>query len=194
MEIIRRVPVGIPRNVHVACRPSRRPRRWDRIEGLSSAALVLGLETGDQVAFLVVLFAYSTLAAVALPIPVEPILLLQPEISPAIKAITLGLGKGVGAIAVFFIGHKVNPWLVRWVDRRRIGRRIFYALEGFVRKTGVVGLLILLSIPFMSDTAVNYFYSVLNEEGRAISRSPFVIANVIGGIVRALIFLWLVSA
>jgi hypothetical protein len=42
----------------------------------------------------------------------------------------------------------------------------------------------------MSDTAVNYFYSLLNEEGHAITRWHFVAANLAGGIVRALLFLW----
>ena len=65
-------------------------------------------------------------------------------------------------------------------------------LEAFVRKTGWVGLLVLLAIPLMSDTAVNYFYSLLNREGEAVSRWRFVLANVVGGIVRALIFLWII--
>ncbi len=43
----------------------------------------------------------------------------------------------------------------------------------------------------MSDTAVNYFYSLLNEEGKAVGRWPFIIANLIGGIVRTYLFLWL---
>ena len=60
-----------------------------------------------------------------------------------------------------------------------------------MRRTGWVGLTILLAIPFMSDTAVNYFYSLLNEEGHAIGRWYFVLANFIGGIARAYLFLWL---
>jgi len=77
------------------------------------------------------------------------------------------------------------------MDRHPIGKKILKILEGFVRRTGWVGLTILLAIPFMSDTAVNYFYSLLNEEGHAIGRWHFVLANLIGGIVRAYLFLWL---
>src|SRR2546422_9420442 len=77
------------------------------------------------------------------------------------------------------------------MNRHPIGKRLLKVLEAFVRRTGWVGLTILLAIPFMSDTAVNYFYSLLNEEGHAIGRWHFVLANLIGGIVRAYLFLWL---
>jgi uncharacterized membrane protein YdjX (TVP38/TMEM64 family) len=155
------------------------------------AAFQLGLESVGVVAYLFGLFVYAIAAAVILPIPVELLLLLYPEINPAFKAIALGLGKAVGAIVVFFVGNKVNPYIERWTDRHPIGKRVLKLLEGFVRRTGWPGLMILLAIPFMSDTAVNYFYSLLNEEGHAIGRWHFVLANLIGGIVRAYLFLWL---
>jgi uncharacterized membrane protein YdjX (TVP38/TMEM64 family) len=85
----------------------------------------------------------------------------------------------------------MNPMIERWMGRHQFGARILKILEMFVRKTGWTGLLVLLAIPFMSDTAVNYFYSLLNEEGEAIGRWPFVAANLIGGIARAYLFLWL---
>ncbi|TLZ88852.1 MAG: VTT domain-containing protein [Methanobacteriota archaeon] len=155
------------------------------------AAFQLGLESAGVVAYLFGLFLYAIAAAVVLPIPVELLLLLYPELNPAFKAIALGLGKAVGAIVVFFVGNKVNPYIERWMDRHPIGKRVLKFLEGFVRRTGWPGLMILLAIPFMSDTAVNYFYSLLNEEGHAIGRWQFVLANLIGGIVRAYLFLWL---
>ncbi len=116
---------------------------------------------------------------------------LYPEVDPLLKALVLGLGKGVGAIAVFYVGGYVNNWLERWATRHPRGRRVLDVLEAFVRKTGWLGLLVLLAIPLMSDTAVNYFYSLLNEEGQAVTRWQFVLANLIGGIVRAYLFLWL---
>jgi len=149
------------------------------------------LESAGVVAYLFGLFLYAIAAAVILPIPVELLLLLYPELNPAIKAITLGLGKAVGAIVVFFVGNKVNPYIEHWMDRHPIGKRVLKVLEAFVRRTGWVGLTILLAIPFMSDTAVNYFFSLLNEEGHAIGRWHFVLANLIGGIARAYLFLWL---
>ena len=141
--------------------------------------------------YLLGLFLYAIAAAVVLPIPVELLLLFYPEINPAFKAIAVGLGKAVGAIVVFFVGNKVNPYIERWMNRHPIGKRLLKVLEAFVRRTGWLGLTILLAIPFMSDTAVNYFFSLLNEEGHAIGRWHFVLANLIGGIARAYLFLWL---
>src|SRR5205823_11205934 len=107
----------------------------------------------------------------------------------SVKAVVLGLGKAAGAIVVFHVGNKVNPVLERWMGRRVLAQRILKALELFVRKTGWIGLTILLAIPLMSDTAVNYFYSLLNEEGHAVGRWHFVLANLIGGIARTYLFL-----
>ena len=101
------------------------------------------------------------------------------------------MGKAVGAIAVFYVGHKVNPFIEKWMGRHPFGARILKFLERFVRRTGWIGLTILLAIPFMSDTAVNYFYSLLNEEGHAIGRRYFVLGNLIGGVARTYLFLWL---
>ncbi len=154
-------------------------------------ALQLGLESAGQVGYLLGLFLYAIAAAVVLPVPVELLLPLYPQIDPAIKAVVLGLGKAVGAIAVFYVGNKVNPWIERLMGRHPSGAKVLNALELFVRRTGWVGLTVLLAIPFMSDTAVNYFYSLLNEEGQAVTRWQFVLANLIGGIVRAYLFLWL---
>lgn len=151
----------------------------------------MGLESADAAWYLLGLFLYAIAAAVVLPVPVEILLPLHPEIDLAVKALILGLGKGVGAIAVFYFGYKMNPYIERWMSRHPIGARILKFLETFVRRTGWIGLTILLAIPFMSDTAVNYFYSLLNEEGHAIGRRNFVLANLIGGIARTYLFLWL---
>lgn len=154
-------------------------------------AFQLGLESAGQVGYLLGLFLYAIAAAVILPIPVEFLLPLYPQIDPVVKAVVLGLGKAVGAIVVFYVGNKVNPWIERWMGIHPIGAKALGFLEAFVRRTGWKGLTVLLAIPFMSDTAVNYFYSLLNEEGQAITRWQFVLANLIGGIVRAYVFLWL---
>jgi len=156
------------------------------------ATFQLGLESAGEVGYLVGLFLYAIAAAVVLPIPVEIALTFYREIDTSVKAVVLGLGKAAGAIVVFYVGNKVNPYIERWMGRHPFGARILEILERFVRKTGWVGLLILLAIPFMSDTAVNYFYSLLNEEGHAIGRWHFVLANLIGGIVRAYLYLWLI--
>ena len=47
------------------------------------AAFQLGLESAGVVAYLFGLFLYAIAAAVVLPIPVELLLLLYPELNPA---------------------------------------------------------------------------------------------------------------
>jgi uncharacterized membrane protein YdjX (TVP38/TMEM64 family) len=166
------------------------PARGSDIGIVGLAAFQMGLESAGALGYLVSLFLYAIAATIILPTPVELLLLPFPEINPAIKAIVLGLGKAVGAIAVFYVGNKVNPFIERWTGRHPWGAKILKAMEAFVRRTGWFGLTILLAVPFMPDTAVNYFYSLLNEEGHAINRWHFLLANLIGGIARAYIFLW----
>ncbi|TMA04170.1 MAG: hypothetical protein E6J94_10085, partial [Methanobacteriota archaeon] len=147
---------------------------------MDPAAFQLGLESLGVVGYLLGLFLYSIAAAVILPVPVEVALLAYSQLDTSVKAVVLGLGKAVGAIAVFYVGYKVNPVIERWMGRHAAVARVLAAMEWFVRKTGWVGLTVLLAIPFMSDTAVNYFYSLLNEEGHAVGRWHFVLANLIG--------------
>ena len=142
-----------------------------------------------MVGYLLGLFLYSIAAAVILPVPVEVALLAYSQLDTSVKAVALGLGKAVGAIVVFYVGYKVNPLIERWMGRHAAVARVLAAMEWFVRKTGWIGLTVLLAIPFMSDTAVNYFYSLLNEEGHAVGRWHFVLANLIGGIARTYLFL-----
>lgn len=151
----------------------------------------IDLASSGAAIYLIILFLYAVATTVFLPTPVE----ILPAVYSAVvdvwlQAIVLGLGKAVGAVIVFFVGAKVNRLLERWIGEHPLGARVLKGLEGFVRKTKWIGLTILLAIPFMSDTAVNYFYSILNEEGHAIGRRYFVLANFIGGVVRTYLFLW----
>jgi hypothetical protein len=57
--------------------------------------------------------------------------------------------------------------------------------ERFVRKTNYIGLYVLLSIPLMSDTIPLYLYSLFNEEGRALNRTAFLVANFLAAWTRA---------
>ncbi len=74
----------------------------------------------DPGTFLLIFFLLSVATAVLLPIPIEIALIWNPGVFFPIKALVLGLGKGVGAIAVFYIGAKID-----WLLRRLSGRRFF---------------------------------------------------------------------
>ena len=72
----------------------------------------------DPVTYLLILFIFSVAAAVFLPLPVEIGLIWNPGVFFPVKALVLGLGKGVGAVAVFYIGAVLNKIASR---TRRLG-------------------------------------------------------------------------
>src|SRR5437870_8937001 len=105
--------------------------RGSDIGVLPFTALPLGLESAGVVAYLFGLFLYAIAAAVVLPIPVELLLLLYPELNPAFKAIALGPGRAVAAIVVFFVGNRVTLYMGRGLDRHPIAKRVLKFFEGF---------------------------------------------------------------
>jgi len=74
----------------------------------------------DPGTYLLIFFLLSVAAAIILPIPIEFALIWNPGMFFPVKALVLGLGKGVGAIVVFYIGAKITRTL-----RRLSGRRFF---------------------------------------------------------------------
>ncbi len=74
----------------------------------------------DPVTYLFIFFLLSVAAAIFLPIPIEFVLIWNPGMFFPVKALVLGLGKGTGAIAVFYIGAKLER-----AFRRLSGRRFF---------------------------------------------------------------------
>ena len=54
-------------------------------------------------------------------------------------------------------------------------------------------LFVLLCIPFNSDTAVLYVFSIVNKDGEAMKMKWFALTNFIAGITRASIFVGLLS-
>src|SRR5207245_10390012 len=79
--------------------------RGSDIGVLTFTALQLGLESPGVVAYLFGLFLYAIAAAVVLPTPGELLLLLPPEINPALAAISLALAKSGGAVALCCLGN-----------------------------------------------------------------------------------------
>ena len=79
------------------------------------------MESAGAAWYLLGLFVYAIATATLFPTPVEVLLPFHPEVDLAAKAIALGAGKAVGAIAVFYVGHKVNPFIERWMARHPFG-------------------------------------------------------------------------
>jgi membrane protein DedA with SNARE-associated domain len=156
---------------------------WDQLIDFLTA------HSGDPATYLLTLFVFSIGAAVILPIPIEAGLVAAPETMPfIIPALALGLGKGVGAIVVFFIGAKLEQKVLRY-GKWGWFKWLLEKSEWFVRRFGYFALFIILSIPFMLDTVPLYIFSVLNKEGELMRFRWFVLVNVLAGTTRASIVL-----
>lgn len=144
----------------------------------------------DPLLYLVIFFLFCVAAAIILPIPVELGLILEPALPYPIKAIVLGLGKGVGSMAVFEIGMKLEPKIRSW-RRWRWFRWLFDKCEAFVAKYNYYALYVILSIPLMLDTVPIYIFSLANKNGKALEVKWFAVTNFFAGVTRAAI-LWVV--
>jgi len=149
---------------------------------------------GNPVVFFLLAFGLSVLIAIILPIPVELFLVIPFEEGSAtlmaVALVAVAFGKAVGAWLVFLLGLKVEGAIYKWSARAEWIAKVVDALGRFVRRTGAIGLYILLSIPLMSDTAVLYFYALFNKEGKAIDERLFIASNFLAGVNRvALVFI-----
>jgi membrane protein YqaA with SNARE-associated domain len=145
----------------------------------------------NPILYSIIFFIYVVLAAVILPIPVE-IGLFNYYINPILLVIILALGKGVGSLIAFEIGSKVRDIFKGKSFGSKLTKKIIDWCERFVIKYGYIGLLIIMSIPLMIDSATLYLFSLLNakEDGkRAMTRVSFVGINIIAGAIRGTIIL-----
>jgi hypothetical protein len=141
---------------------------------------------GDPILYSIVFFFYAVLAAIILPIPVEFGLILSPHTPWYVLAVVLGAGKAVGSILVFKIGVEIEGPVRRWSTRFKFFGKFIELCERFVARFGYYALYILLSIPFMSDTAVLYIFSITNKDGEALKMKWFALVNFLAGITRAI--------
>lgn len=145
----------------------------------------------NPVLFFPLLFIYSVLVAIILPIPIE-IALIWPLLKGDLlfyagATLTMAVGKSIGSWGIFFLGTKVEDDIRRWSERYEIARRFVDVMIDFVRKTRYIGLLILLSIPLMMDTVPIYIYSLFNKEGEILQLRLFLAVNFIAAIFRSII-------
>lgn len=151
--------------------------------------------TANPFLFFPLLFTYSVLVAIILPLPIElALLFIEDPTYMVATAIVIGLGKMVGAWGIFFLGLKVEDNIRRWSEKYKTVNKIVKFSIWFVDRTGYVGLFILLSIPFMTDTIPIYIYALFNEEGKLMKRNYFLLTNFAAGITRGLIFILLWNA
>jgi hypothetical protein len=146
----------------------------------------------DPVLYTIIFFFFSIAAAVILPIPVELGLILSPSTPYWVLAITLGLGKAIGAGLVFKVGGAVEGPIRKWSERWRWFNKLVNICELIIAKLGYLGFYLILSIPLMSDTVPIYLFSVFNKEGKRFEMKYFMLVNFFAGITRAVV-LWVLA-
>jgi membrane protein YqaA with SNARE-associated domain len=152
---------------------------------------LLSEHQADPVTYLLIFFLFCVVAAIILPIPVEIFLVIDPKVHFVYKALIMGLGKGTGAAAVYFIGAKIEETILRFA-RWRWFKWLLVKSEVFVRRFGYFAMYLLMSVPFMPDTIPLYIFSILNKEGELMTLRGFVIVNMLAGVTRAVFFYVLV--
>ena len=145
----------------------------------------------DPLVYVLLVFAYAVAVAIVLPIPIE-VALIFPLIDGrwgylAGITIALAVGKTFGAWLIFVLGVRVEGTIRFWSKRFKFAETVVNKAEAFVSKTGYTGLYILLSVPLMSDTIPLYLYSLFNEQGRALRRDMYLIANFLAALNRVAI-------
>lgn len=153
---------------------------WDELIDLLSQH-----EANPEV-YLLLFFAFCVLAAIILPIPIEIFLVINPTVPFALKALVMGFGKSAGAVAVFFIGAKVEGAIMRF-SRWGWFKWLLDKSEAFVRRFGIFAMYVIMSIPGMVDTIPLYLFSILNKEGQLMTLRDFAVANFLAGLNRAMI-------
>ena len=146
----------------------------------------------DPATYLLIFFLFCVAAAIILPIPIEIFLVIDPAVPFVLKALVMGLGKGTGAAAVYFIGAKVEQTIQRFA-RWGWFNWLLVKSEAFVRRYGYFAMYIIIASPGMVDTIPRYIFSLLNKEGELMTFRGFVIVNVLAGITRAFLIYAIVT-
>lgn len=154
---------------------------------------ILGEVIGNPVIYLLLTFIYAVLVAIVLPIPIE-IAFLEPLYRQdyglfVLVALTIAIGKTVGAWLIFYLGLRVEGSIRRWSERFSWVAAIVRIMERFVESTSYIGLYVLLSIPLMSDTVPIYLYSLFNPEGKLLERQTFLLCNFLAAMNRGAIII-----
>jgi len=149
--------------------------------------------------YMLLAFGYAILVAIILPIPIE-IALVKPLADQNFgfllgTGLAIAAGKTLGAWLIFIFGLNIEGSIRKWSARWRVADWTVRKAENLVQKTGYAGLYLLLSIPLMSDTIPIYVYSVFNQEGKALERNMFLIANFLAALNRVAILgaIWFVA-
>jgi membrane protein YqaA with SNARE-associated domain len=148
----------------------------------------------DPGTYLLIFFIFCVAAAIILPIPIEIALVVNPGIHIAVKALVMGLGKGTGSVAVYFLGRKIDETVGQMAMKWRWYRWLLVKSEKLVRDYGYVAMYAIMATPGMVDTIPLYIFSILNKEGKLMTLWGFALVNVLAGVTRAFLIYTLFTA
>jgi hypothetical protein len=116
---------------------------WDELIDLLSA------HQADPVTYLLIFFLFCVAASIFLPIPIEIFLVIDPSVPFPLKMLVMGLGKGTGAFAVYYIGYEIDVIASRVARWRAFAGRLIRMANLFV--TGRESLSRIARSPWFQD-------------------------------------------
>ncbi|MDS0297243.1 VTT domain-containing protein [Halogeometricum sp. S1BR25-6] len=152
---------------------------------------------------LLLIFVYSVLIAVVLPLPGEAVLVPAVEgtlklgvptpVEIALVIVVSSLGKALGSVVALSLGNRATRYgpvtkALRSVGFDPVGWSKRRVVE-LVRRHGYVGLAGTLMVPVFPDTLLLYAFAVLNLE-----RTKFAAAAFVGTVGRLLITLFVLES
>jgi membrane protein YqaA with SNARE-associated domain len=154
------------------------------------------VETATGPVGLAIIALYSFLIAIVLPLPSEivlaaPLDLGLPRVADlALVILVSGLGKAIGSVVAFRLGHEARQSgpvvrrlrrsrfdVVGWSERRTVR---------LAREYGYIGLALALCVPFFPDTLSIYAFTVLEEDYLKFAAATF--AGSVGRLVVTILF------
>jgi membrane protein YqaA with SNARE-associated domain len=130
------------------------------------------------------IFLYSAACAIFLPLPSEAPMFLFPNLSRVTVLVVCALGKGCGAYIIFLSGDWISQSgtlnrLVKMFGLERLWIRLLAWSNRIMKSYGLVGFLMLMSLPGMPMRSAIYSFSILRINGVV-----FALGVAIGTVVR----------
>jgi len=165
-------------------------------------ALRAAVETAVGPQALVVVFVYSFLIAIVLPLPSEVVLFAQlgdnvpRETELGLIMLVSGAGKALGSVVALRLGHeaKQSGPVIRLLERSRFDVVAWSEAKTvqIAREYGFIGLALALCVPGFPDTLSIYGFTVLEEDYLKFGIATF--AGSVGRLVVTVIFVGGVAA
>lgn len=116
------------------------------------------------------LFLYSLGTSLFLPTPFEFLLASsRDQLGLVATVLIASLAKAMGAYMVLLVGDRASSQLDNLLEGKGIGARVFRMLKALAQRFGYAFIFLMFAIPFNSDTAPLFLFSVMRlDKGKAV--------------------------